>query len=96
MLLDTRTQAQAHLQSAQELSLLRHSIVDDSTELSRDLVSDLSLQEKEPTLLEEIETLHRNLKELTSIRSYVQIFEHALSLRYVLSVGSDSNSWFRQ
>ncbi|KAK2461679.1 hypothetical protein APHAL10511_006142 [Amanita phalloides] len=80
LLLETQATARSHLQSAQELSLVRHSVVDDLTELSQELVSDLPLKEREPTLLEEIETLHRNLKELTSIRSYVQVVEHALSL----------------
>jgi hypothetical protein len=37
----------------------------------------------EPTLLEDIETLHRNLKELENVKSYVQVIEHALKLRLV-------------
>lgn len=77
---NTRTEAETHLQLAQELSLQRHGIVDNLTELSQQLVSDMTLEERQPTLLEDIETLHRNLKELTSIRSYVRVIEHALSL----------------
>ncbi|KAF8634467.1 hypothetical protein AX15_000908 [Amanita polypyramis BW_CC] len=80
LLSNTRTEVHARLQSARELSLLRHSVVDDLADLSQELVSNLSLEEKKPTLLEQIETLHRNLKELTSIRGYVQVIEHALSL----------------
>ncbi len=37
-----------------------------------------------PTLLEDIETLHRSLKELESIKQYVQIIQHGLGLRFVL------------
>lgn len=39
-----------------------------------------------PTLLEDMETLHRSLKELESVKSYVQIIEHVLKLRLVLSM----------
>ncbi|KAF8640664.1 hypothetical protein AX17_000321 [Amanita inopinata Kibby_2008] len=80
LLADTRNKATLHLEAAQELSLLRHSLVDELTELSQELVSNLSFEEKRSTLLEDLETLHRNLKELTSIRSYAQIIEYALSL----------------
>jgi RAD50-interacting protein 1 len=38
---------------------------------------------EQPTLLEEIETLHRSLKDLEGIRDYVRIIQHGLSLRYV-------------
>jgi hypothetical protein len=34
------------------------------------------------TLLEDIETLHRNLKELQCAKSYAQLIEHALKLRF--------------
>jgi hypothetical protein len=43
----------------------------------------MSEAESGPTLLEDIETLHRNLKELESVKGYVQVIEHALKLRYV-------------
>ena len=36
----------------------------------------------EPSLLEEIETLHRNLKELESVKGYVQVIHRALQLRF--------------
>ncbi|KAJ7823548.1 TIP-1 family-domain-containing protein [Mycena olivaceomarginata] len=38
--------------------------------------------DSESTLLEDIETLHRNLKELQSVKGYVQVIEHALKLRF--------------
>jgi hypothetical protein len=38
--------------------------------------------DSESTLLEDIETLHRNLKELQSVKGYVQVIEHALKLRW--------------
>jgi hypothetical protein len=80
----TRTSVTEHLQTAQELSLLRHSLSDELSHLSRELVSSISDNgEGKPTLLEDLETLHRNLKELESIKDYVQIIEHALKLRFV-------------
>lgn len=41
---------------------------------------------REPSLLEDLETLQRNLKELTSIKQYVQVIERGLQLRSVLSL----------
>lgn len=38
-------------------------------------------QDTKATLLEDLETMHRNLKELESIKVYVQIVERALQLR---------------
>jgi hypothetical protein len=35
------------------------------------------------TLLEELETLQRSLKELQSVKGYVQVIQHALKLRCV-------------
>lgn len=70
-----------HLHTAQELSLLRHSLADELSFLSQELVSTLSGPEGEPTLLEDIEALHRNLKELQSVKGYIQVIEHALQLR---------------
>ena len=78
----TRESAQGHLHTAQELSLLRHSLTDELSYLSEQLVSSLSDQGGHPTLLEEIETMHRSLKELESVKSYLQVIEHALFLGY--------------
>ncbi|TFK93535.1 hypothetical protein K466DRAFT_572441 [Polyporus arcularius HHB13444] len=76
----TREKATEHLHTAQELSLLRHSLADELSFLSGELVSSLSGPEEGPTLLEDLEALHRSLKELESVKGYVQVIEHALKL----------------
>jgi hypothetical protein len=48
----------------------------------------MSGPDRQPTLLEELETLQRNLKELESVKSYVQVIHRALYLRYGLLDGS--------
>ncbi|TFK36815.1 TIP-1 family-domain-containing protein [Crucibulum laeve] len=80
------------LNSAQELSLLRHAFADELTDLSHELISSLSAGDGGPTLLEEIETLQRSLKELSSVKEYVQIVEHALKLSEAASQQIDSSS----
>lgn len=95
--------AESHRHCAQELSLERHSLADELASLSQDLVSSLSDVNRSPTLLEDIETLHRNLKELKSVKEYVQIIEHALNLSELAvqqisassSVSNDSVTQFR-
>ncbi|KAI0639075.1 TIP-1 family-domain-containing protein [Trametes polyzona] len=77
---DTREKAAEHLHTAQELSLLRHSLADELSFLSSELVSSLDGPEGAPTLLEDLEALHRSLKELESVKGYVQVIEHALKL----------------
>ncbi|KAK0233270.1 TIP-1 family-domain-containing protein [Armillaria fumosa] len=77
---ETQAVAESHRHCAQELSLERHSLADELASLSQGLVSSLSDSNRSPTLLEDIETLHRHLKELKSVKEYVQIIEHALSL----------------
>jgi hypothetical protein len=84
---NTRSVAQDHMHTAQELSLLRHSLADELSFLSQELVSSLGGPEGKPTLLEDIETLHRSLKELESVKGYVQVVEHALKIGYVLPLG---------
>ncbi|KAK7041921.1 hypothetical protein VNI00_008903 [Paramarasmius palmivorus] len=79
VILETRTSAESYVETAQELSLIRHSIADELSDLSERLAS-VSSNGLAPTLLEDIETLHRNLKELESIRGYVMVVEHALKL----------------
>ncbi|KAJ7139717.1 TIP-1 family-domain-containing protein [Mycena epipterygia] len=76
----TREAAQTHTRTAQDLSLQRHSLADELAFLFSQLTSAMSDGESESTLLEDIETLHRNLKELQSVKGYVQIIEHALKL----------------
>ncbi len=80
----TRSATQEHLHTAQELSLLRHSLADELSFLSQELVSSLSGPESRPTLLEDIETLHRNLKELNSVKAYIQVIAQALQFKYAL------------
>jgi predicted NACHT family NTPase len=81
---ETRTLAGTHVNTAQELSRSRRELSEDLSRLSEDLVSVLSNEQGTPTLLEDLETLNRNLKELESVKTYVQVVEHALSLRCVL------------
>jgi hypothetical protein len=78
---ETRASVEKHIHSAQELSLVRHSLADELLDLSQELVSTMSDGDRQSTLLEDIETLHRSLKELQSVKGYVQIIEHALKLR---------------
>jgi len=75
-----------HLNIAKELSRQRHSLNDDLSDLTRELVSLGYNEEHEPMLLEDLETLHRNLKELQSVKQYVQVIEHVLILRWVISI----------
>ena len=77
----TRVSAQERLNTAQELSLIRHSLNDELSELSRELLSFNREQGAAPSLLEDLETLHRNLKELESVKDYVQVIRHVLELR---------------
>jgi hypothetical protein len=69
------------MRTAQSLSLQRHSLADELSYLFQQLTSAMSDGDSESTLLEDIETLHRNLKELQSVKGYVQVIEHALKLR---------------
>jgi hypothetical protein len=72
-----------HLAQARELSLARHLLIDELANLSSELISALSPEpETKPTLLEDLEALHRNLKELESVKSYVTVIHRALKLRY--------------
>ncbi|KAF9015481.1 TIP-1 family-domain-containing protein [Cyathus striatus] len=80
LLLEATDRAQRYANSAQELSLFRHSLADDISELPSELVSVMSDGDLNPTLLEDIETLHRNLKELENVKGYVMVIEHALKL----------------
>ena len=47
----------------------------------------MSGPDRQPTLLEDLETLQRNLKELESVKSYVQVIHRALYLRCELPDG---------
>ncbi|KAF8213543.1 TIP-1 family-domain-containing protein [Mycena galopus ATCC 62051] len=76
----SREAAQNHMRTAQSLALQRHSLADELSYLFSQLTSAMSDGDSESTLLEDIETLHRNLKELESVKGYVQVIEHALKL----------------
>ena len=79
---DALSSTQSYLATAQELSLARHALTDELSSLSNELVSSLNLEsESKPTLLEGLESLHRNLKELESVRNYVLVIERALRIR---------------
>jgi hypothetical protein len=80
-LAETRETVAIHLHSAQELSLLRHSLSDELSQLSSELESTISDERGRPTLLEEIEGLHRGLRELSTVRDYVKVIAHGLALR---------------
>ncbi|KAG9314616.1 RINT-1 family protein [Chiua virens] len=79
---NTRVEAILHLDRARELASLRDSLEDDLAYLSHDLVSAPSPtgDDNAPTLLEDIDTMHRALKELESVRSYVAVVERTLQL----------------
>ena len=95
LIISTRSATQDRLHTAQELSLLRHSLADELSFLSQELVSSLSGPDGKPTLLEDIETLHRNLKELESVKGYIQVVEYALKIGCVSAffVQRSSNPW---
>ncbi|KAI0724222.1 RINT-1 family protein [Cerioporus squamosus] len=92
----TREKATEHLHTAQELSLLRHSLADELSFLSGELVSSLSGPEEGPTLLEDLEALHRSLKELRAeaavqqvrTSSTVTVTEYENLQAFVVSVSS--------
>ena len=69
------------LTTARELALLRHSLSDELFSLREELVSISRETGDGPTILEEIEVLHRTLKELENVRTYVFVIEEALRLR---------------
>ncbi|KAG1864638.1 RINT-1 family protein [Suillus subalutaceus] len=78
----TRVAALANLDTVRGLGEDRESIENETTYLSHELVSSLSPSKSEanPTLLEDIETMHRILKELESVRAYVAVIERTLTL----------------
>jgi len=80
-LADARLSAETNIHTASELSLLRHSLTDDLSELIPELISTLSNDEPNATLLESTETLHRGLMELQSMKGYIQVIGQALRLR---------------
>lgn len=78
----TLSSTRDHLATAKELSLTRHALADELSSLSTELVSSHNSEGRAGiTLLEELESLHRNLKELENVRNYVLVIERAVRLR---------------
>ncbi|KAF9498112.1 hypothetical protein BDN71DRAFT_1443821 [Pleurotus eryngii] len=81
MITATRSSAAAHLHTAQELSLVRHSLADELADINEDLVPHFSDDgERTSTLLEDIQSLHRDLGELSNLKEYVLVIERAIKL----------------
>ncbi|KAG9223134.1 hypothetical protein CCMSSC00406_0000177 [Pleurotus cornucopiae] len=77
----TRALAAAHLHTAQELSLVRHSLADELADINEDLLPHFSDDgERTSTLLEDIQSLHRELDELSNLKEYVLVIERAVKL----------------
>ncbi|KAJ8703048.1 hypothetical protein PTI98_001704 [Pleurotus ostreatus] len=77
----TRALAAAHLHTAQELSLVRHSLADELADITEDLLPHFSDDgERTSTLLEDIQSLHRDLDELSNLKEYVLVIERAVKL----------------
>ena len=70
--------------SAQDAALSRHILADDFAGLSAELVSSYEHGIGQATLLEDLEVLHRQVKELENVQHYVRVIERALKLRYGL------------
>ncbi|KAF5384043.1 hypothetical protein D9757_006987 [Collybiopsis confluens] len=77
---ETSSTAHLHLETAQNLSLLRHSLTDELVDLTDGLLSSISSEPGNPTLLEDIEALHRNLSDLQGVKGYAQVIKHVLEL----------------
>ncbi|KAF8898463.1 TIP-1 family-domain-containing protein [Infundibulicybe gibba] len=92
LIADSRNYAEQHIYTAQELSLLRHSLNDELLELSQELIPPTS-ESHEDTLLQDLEALHRALKELVSIKEYAQVIQRALELGYVQLRIQQTNSF---
>jgi len=84
----TLRDANEYLETARGLELIRDSLSDELSYMSDEFLSSMSGPETQPTLLEDLETLQRNLKELESVKSYVRVIHRALSLR------CGPNQWF--
>jgi len=72
--------------SAQDVALARYIITDELQALPGELISSSNHGLEESTLLEDLETLQRSLRETESVRSYVKVIERTLVLRSVQSI----------
>jgi hypothetical protein len=78
------------LSSAQDVALARYILTDELQALSGELVSSINHGLGESTLLEDLETLQRSLRETESVRSYVKVIERTVVLRLVQSLVPDA------
>lgn len=69
------------ISSAKDASLSRHVLTDDLVSLSSQLVSSQEYGVGQATLLEDLEDMHRKLKELQNVQHYVRVIDQALRLR---------------
>ncbi|KAF9065415.1 TIP-1 family-domain-containing protein [Rhodocollybia butyracea] len=80
LIAEAKSATHSHVETAENLSLLRHSLTDELVDLTENLLSSMSSEAGSSTLLEDIETLHRNLNDLQGVRAYAQVIQHALAL----------------
>ena len=80
--------ARNSLHTAQELSLIRHGIVDEQAVLADELTynGDSVEGKAKQSLLRDLEELHERLGELERARTYVRVIERTLRLRYVFFI----------
>ena len=71
----------AVIASAKDAALSRHILSDDLVSLSSELVSSQEHGLGRATLLEDLEDMHRKLKELQNVQQYVRVIDQALRLR---------------
>ncbi|GJJ09548.1 hypothetical protein Clacol_003771 [Clathrus columnatus] len=76
---DTTLSIHSSLNTAKENSLSRHALADELGNLTSKLVSSYS-HEKQSTLLEDMESLYMNLKELVGVRDYLLVITSVLHL----------------
>lgn len=81
LIVKAKSSAHSYVEIAQNLSLLRHSLSDELVDLTDGLSSSMSSEPGSSTLLEDIETLHRNLDDLQGVKGYAQVIQRALELR---------------
>lgn len=65
---------------------MRHQLMDELGELAGGLLSATTTEDNEDsttTLLQDLETLHRNLDDLQGVKGYVVVVKRVLELRYV-------------
>ncbi|KAG9101209.1 hypothetical protein FS749_009374 [Ceratobasidium sp. UAMH 11750] len=79
LIADTIHQTQQFLEIAQEASLKRHVLADEISALQEELAPDGDSRGK-PSLLHELEQLHKRIAELEGAKVYMQVLERGLQL----------------